>query len=273
MAHPLIFNIQKFSIHDGAGIRTTVFLKGCPLRCAWCHNPESQSFEAEVLHYPERCLRCGQCAQECPAGARETVGRAYTVDQFCSLLERDRVFYDGSGGGVTLSGGEPMAQDEAYLLAVVERLARRGIRVAIDTCGHAPYAHFQAIFPCVDTFLYDIKVIDPELHARYTGVSNGLILENARRLSEDGARIVIRVPVIPGVNAPGAEMERIIQFVRENVRARQIHLMPYHRLGQDKAARLEGRQGMLFDEPTPGDMQAVVSAWREAGFENILIGG
>ena len=273
MADPLIFNVQKFSIHDGPGIRTTVFFKGCPLRCAWCHNPESQSFAPERLHYPERCVGCGRCAEGCLAGVYEPVGRTYPVAELCALLERDRVFFDGSGGGVTLSGGEPLAQEEAYVLAVAERLWRSGIAVAVDTCGHVPYARFAALLPYVDIFLYDIKMIDDALHERYTGVSNRLILENARRLSEGGARIHVRVPVIPGVNACDAEMGRIIGFVRENMRAEQVNLMPYHRLGQHKGARLKGPQGALFDEPTPEAMQAILAAWQEAGFEHVHIGG
>ena len=273
MADPLIFNIQRFSVHDGAGIRTTVFFKGCPLRCAWCHNPESLSFAPERIHYPERCVGCGRCAEGCPAGVHEPVGKAYSVAELCALLERDRIFFDGSGGGVTLSGGEPLAQDEAYVLAVAKRLWRRGIRVAVDTCGHAPYARFQALLPYVDTFLYDIKMIDDASHERYTGVSNRLILENARRLSEDGARIDVRVPVIPGINASDAEMGRIIGFVREHMRAERVNLMPYHRLGQHKGARMEGRQGALFEEPTSEAMQAILSAWQKAGFEHVHIGG
>ena len=166
-----------------------------------------------------------------------------------------------------------MVQDEAYLLALLECLARHGVRVAVDTCGHAPYARFQAIVGLVDTFLYDIKAIDPKLHERYTGVSNDLILDNARRLSKDGARIHVRVPIVPGVNASGAEMARIVHFIQQNVHAEQVNLMPYHRLGQDKGARLSGWQGTLFDEPTPDDMEAIASAWREAGFENVQIGG
>ena len=249
MADPLIFNIQKFSIHDGDGIRTTVFFKGCPLQCAWCHNPESQSFKAE--------------GWAC---------KTYGLNELCVLLERDRIFYDGSGGGVTLSGGEPLAQDQTYVLALAKRLWRRGIRVAIDTCGHAPYAHFQALLPYVDTFLYDIKLIDDVLHQRYTGVSNRLILGNARHLTDDGARINLRVPVIPGVNMDSAEMGRIIAFVRQNMCPQQIHLMPYHRLGQDKNARL-GRESKFFDEPTPEEMQATYDIWQKAGFENVHIGG
>ena len=285
MAHPLIFNIQKFSIHDGSGIRTTVFFKGCPLRCAWCHNPESQAFTAEQVHYPERCIHCGRCDAGCPANVRETVGKDYSVEALCSLLERDQIFFDNSGGGVTLSGGEPMVQDEAFLGMVLERLARRGIPVAIDTSGYAPYQRFQAVMPYVDTFLYDIKMIDPILHERYAGVSNSLILDNARRLSNDGARIHIRVPVIPDINVSGtereastaglgwAEMDRIIRFVRENICAEQVSLMPYHQLGTDKGARLRGWKGIRFEEPSPVVMGAVLSAWQEKGFTNVQIGG
>jgi len=266
LPQPLIFNIQKFSIHDGSGIRTTVFFKGCPLRCTWCHNPESQSFEAEQIQYPDRC---------------ETAGKAYSVEALCTLLMRDGIFYDNSGGGITLSGGEPMAQDEPYLLAVLKHLARRGIRAAIDTCGHVPTGRFQAVLPYVDTFLYDIKAVDEALHERYTGVSNHLILDNARFLSENGAQINIRVPVIPGINADDAEMGRIIRFVRENVRTAQINLLPYHKMGQHKRVQLgEPLNDMpivqpdsLFDEPSPQAMQAIASAWQAAGFEDVRIGG
>jgi len=283
LAHPLIFNIQKFSIHDGAGIRTTVFFKGCPLRCAWCHNPESQAFAAEHIHYPERCIHCGHCDEGCLADVYETVGKAYSVETLCALLERDQIFFDNSGGGITLSGGEPMAQDEVYLLTVLERLSKRGIPVAIDTSGYAPYTRFQAVIPYVDMFLYDIKMIDPMLHERYTGVSNSLILDNARRLSDDGVRIHIRVPVIPEINVSGAErsaagfgwteMNRIIRFVWENIRAEQVSLMPYHQLGANKGARLCGWKGARFEEPSPDVMGAVLSAWKETGFKNVQIGG
>lgn len=225
------------------------------------------------MTYPERCVHCGHCAEGCPAGVHETVGKAYPLDTLCAMLERDRIFYDASGGGVTLSGGEPMAQDEAYLHALVKRLARRGIRVAIDTSGYAPFERFQALLPYVDTFLYDMKAIDPVLHERYTGVSNHIILQNAMRLSQAGARVNIRVPVIPGVNANDEEMDRIIRFVRDNVHTEQVNLMPYHRLGQDKGMRLDGWQGSLFDEPTPSAMQAIASAWHAMGFEHVMIGG
>jgi len=209
------------------------------------------------------------------------VGKAYDPEVLCALLERDRIFFDGSGGGVTLSGGEPMAQDEKYVRAVLERLWRRGICVDVDTCGHAPYEHFQAAMPYTDVFLYDIKAVEPALHERFTGVSNRLILDNARRLSGDGARMHVRVPVIPGFNIPrhdsthpgSGEMGRIIRFVRENLRAEQVSLMPYHRMGQDKRARLSGWQGENFEEPGPQVMEAVLSAWQKAGFENILVGG
>ena len=284
MAQVLIFNIQKFSIHDGDGIRTTVFFKGCPLRCAWCHNPESQAFTPQWMHYPERCRGCGRCAQGCPFGALEPVGKHYTVEALFDLLMRDRIFFDASGGGVTLSGGEPMAQDPAYLLALCQRLTRRGVRVSVDTCGYAPYAHFSALLPYVETFLYDIKAIDPGLHARYTGVDNALILDNLKRLSGDGANINLRVPVIPGVNAEPLEMERILRFVKKHVQADQVNLLPYHRLGMEKADRLShlpikspSKQASpappSFEEPTEKSMQGIAALWQAAGFHSVSIGG
>ena len=265
--------MQSYAIHDGEGIRTTVFFKGCPLRCAWCHNPETQSFEAEWLHHPERCIGCGRCASGCPTGARTLAGQACTADALCALLLRERVFYDASGGGVTLSGGEPLAQDPAYLLALCRALHQRGVRVAVDTCGHVPYARFAALLPYVDTFLYDIKAADPALHARYTGVDNALILDNLRRLGAENARIRLRVPVVPGVNTAPAEMARIVAIAREAAPASPVHLLPYHRLGQHKHVQLNAHPPTLFDEPSPALMEALALRWREAGFAQVILGG
>ena len=206
MVTPLVIDLQRFSLHDGDGIRTTVFFKGCPLSCEWCHNPEGQRFEREWMFYKDRCIGCGRCREgeltedTCPSGARELVGRAYTLAELMRLLTRDRQCYEVSGGGVTLSGGEVMAQDMDYVAELARRLAREGISVNIDTCGLAPWSAFERIMPYADTFLYDIKAMDPQVHARYTGVDNALILDNLKRLSAAGARINIRVPVIPGVN-------------------------------------------------------------------------
>lgn len=277
MAQPLVFNLQRYAIHDGAGIRETVFFKGCPLRCAWCHNPEGISFEPEWMRYPDRCIGCGRCEtgspSDCPTGARTLVGEAYSVEELTAKLLRDRVFYEASGGGVTLSGGEVMAQDSAYITALCKALHRQGIRVAIDTSGHVPYERFQAILPYVDTFLYDIKTMDSAVHERFTGVKNERILENLVRLSRDGARINVRVPVIPEVNGSDEAMQAILSFVRDNVQTVQVNLLSYHRLGQDKHEHLGAASSEAFTEPSPARMEALAQMWRDAGFTNTKIGG
>ena len=221
-----ITNIQKFSIHDGDGIRTTVFFKGCPLKCEWCHNPETQRFEKEMEVDGEKCTGCGTCASVCPngavrmtedhrpawdpkactfcgkcenfcpAGVREIVGREYTVKELTKELMKDQMFYEESGGGVTFSGGEVMSMDMDFILAMAKELKRQDVTLTIDTCGYVPYERFEKILPYVNTFLYDVKVMDPELHKKYMGTDNKLILENLVRLSQDGARIYIRIPTI-----------------------------------------------------------------------------
>ena len=234
-----ITNIQKFSVHDGDGIRTSVFFKGCPLRCQWCHNPETQRYEREMQYDPEKCTGCGACAKICssqaitmkdgrpvldrkactlcgkcenfcPAGIREAVGREYTVKELVKELMKDQIFYEDSGGGVTFSGGEVMTMDMEYLLAAAKELKKQDVTLTIDTCGHVPYEKFQAILPYVDTFLYDIKVMDSQRHKQYMGVDNKLILENLVRLARDGARIYIRIPVIKEVNGNEKNMNHSV---------------------------------------------------------------
>lgn len=274
MAQPLVTNIQKYAIHDGQGIRSTVFFKGCPLRCAWCHNPETQAYEVEWMHYPERCIHCGRCDDGCPTGAREPVGKHYSVEALAGLLLRDRVFFDVSGGGVTLSGGEVMVQDIGYVLALCKVLHQRGVSITIDTCGHVPYAHFAALNPYVDTYLYDIKMMDPAQHALYTGVDNALILENLCKLNRDGAHVVLRLPIIPGVNDGRDTIAATVTFLQENTHVQQVHLLAYHRLGHDKAHRMQAGAGAaLFDEPTGVQMEAIRQVWLEAGFPGVMIGG
>lgn len=267
MNNPKIINIQKYSIHDGPGIRTTVFFKGCPLSCAWCHNPESQSFQAQVMFDGEKCAGCGMCAGICRSGAvtvsggrsvtdtekcvccgecldfcvngaRSIAGKEYTVTELLREIEKDQIFYETSGGGVTLSGGEVMVQDMDYIEALCRRLRRRGYHIAVDTCGYAPQENFARLLSYVDLFLYDIKLLDDEKHRRYTGQSNAGILENLRYLSENGADIQIRIPVIGGVNDTEEELGRIAAFLREQVMVRGVKLLPYHKLGAEKYGRL-----------------------------------
>ena len=300
-----ITNIQKYSIHDGDGIRTTVFFKGCHLRCQWCHNPETQSFEKELQVDTPKCTGCGRCAAVCPKEAisispegksvtdrekcvvcgrceaaclgnyRTVVGRDYTIAELTKICMQDLMFYEESGGGVTLSGGEVMAMDPDYILKLVKKLHREGIRIAIDTCGQAPYSSFEAILPYVDTWLYDIKVIDDEKHKRYMGMGNRLILDNLVKLSAAGAKIYIRIPTVMEVNGDAESMAAIIGFLKENdIRPLQVNLLPYHSTGSHKYGKLGMEYpGAALTTPTDEEMQSFVRQWNEAGFANVKIGG
>ncbi len=305
MGTPLVFNIQKFSVHDGDGIRTTIFFKGCPLRCRWCHNPESQHYEKELILHRHKCTACGMCLKKCPAGAneivdgklvfrrekctacgkcidwcmagaRELAGKEYTVDELVKAAKKDLPFYEQSGGGVTLSGGEVMAaQDIGFVEELCRKLRREGISVFIDTSGFAPYEHFARVLPYVDAFLYDVKNIDPELHRENTGVDNTLILANLIRLSNDGAKIYLRLPVVDGKNGREESVEKLADFLRANhVRPYQINLLPYHDIGKGKYAALD----RPYDEesmqvPPKERMEALKTMLENHGFHNIKIGG
>ena len=300
-----VTNIQKYSIHDGDGIRTTVFFKGCPLRCRWCHNPETQRFEKELQVDIPKCTGCGRCAAACPEGAvsispegksvtdrekcvvcgkceaaclgnyRTVVGRDYSVGELVKICMQDLMFYEESGGGVTLSGGEVMAMDPEYILQLVKRLHREGVSVAIDTCGQAPFSSFESILPYVDTWLYDIKTVDDARHREYMGAGNGLILDNLMKLAAAGANIYIRIPVVKEVNGDDASMASIMDFLKANdIRPAQVNLLPYHSTGSHKYGKL-GKEypGKALTAPMDDEMQGFVKQWNEAGFSNVKIGG
>ncbi len=260
----LIFDIQHASFVDGPGVRTTVFFKGCNLRCAWCHNPESQGAEREMLYYRDTCTDCGKCREVCqnglegctlcgkceaycPSHARTVCGKEMTVDMVLSEVVKDKAFYENSGGGVTFSGGECMLQID-FLEALLRACRENGIHTAVDTAGYVPYTSFERILPFTDLFLYDIKIATDALHKKYIGVSNKLILKNLRRLSESGANILIRIPVIGGVNDSDEEMNKIAELLR-GIRHTGVELLPYHALGEHKYAAL-GKESYAFAPPS-----------------------
>ena len=272
----IIYNIQRFSLHDGPGVRTTVFLKGCPLRCVWCHNPESQRIRPQLSLFDARCLRCGECltvcechrvadgvhtvdfaacgacgrcASHCAAGALEMLGQETSADEAAQEALRDLPFYETSGGGVTLSGGEPTMQAE-FAAEILRQVRAGGAHTALETCGHAPWRSFERLLPHLDMVLYDVKQMDAEKHRAYTGVDNTLILDNLRRLCSRDVRaeIVVRTPVIPGYNDQPENFAALADFLRGLERTPRVELLPYNELAGSKYPRL----GMTY---TPGEMK------------------
>lgn len=300
MESGLIFNVQRYSLQDGPGIRTTVFLKGCPLRCWWCHNPEGQSPEAEVIVLdgrcvrcgechkacPEdrgrvegqerlgagaRCIRCGACVAACPTGARQMVGRRMTADEVLAEVLRDGVFYEESGGGVTFSGGEPLMQP-TFLMALLAACRARGIRTAVDTSGYAPREDLLATAALADLVLYDLKTVDDARHRRYTGVSNETILDNLQALGRSHGNIWVRVPLVPGFNDGADELEALARFTAAIPGVRQLNLLPYHRTGAHKWAGLGKPPPPVAGPVSAEAIEAAAERLRKSGF-NVLIGG
>jgi pyruvate formate lyase activating enzyme len=218
---------------------------------------------------------CGKCEAACLGNYRTVVGHDYSVNELVKICMQDQMFYEQSGGGVTLSGGEVMAMDSDYILSLVKKLYREGVDVDIDTCGQAPYSNYEAILPYVDTWLYDVKVIDEEKHTRYMGMGNRLILENLAKLAAAGAKIYIRIPVVKEVNGDHESMAAIIDFLKaNNVRPPQVNLLPYHSTGSHKYGKLGMEyQGESLTTPDDEEMQAFVEQWNKAGFTNVKIGG
>ena len=263
----MIFDIKKFAVHDGPGIRTTVFFKGCPLRCLWCHNPEGISVAPEIMVFPDRCLKgcrdclsacprqalnkrrgtivldrsrcdgCGACAGVCPSEALQATGREMSVSEVMAELARDAPFYRESGGGATFSGGEPL-QQPAFLREILSACRDEKIPAAVDTSGHAPFSAFEDVLPLVDLFLFDLKIVDDACHRRLTGVSNRLLLENLQRLSRAGAPLAVRVPLVPGSNDAIRDLEQAADFCAALPGRHPVHILPYHRGYAGKLKRL-----------------------------------
>lgn len=298
-----VIDIQRYSIHDGDGIRTSIFFKGCPLRCAWCHNPESQQKRPELLWNREKCTGCGWCETICPQkaivmergvpvlnrekctgcgncvvecleSARSLSGESKTVRQLLEAGEKDQMFYEESGGGVTLSGGEVMAvQPFEEIVELCRGFFEKGISVFIDTSGFASWERFDSILPYVTAFLYDIKAMDPETHQKWVGVDNKLILDNLRKLSAAGADIRLRLPLVSGINDSREQIEAVLKLLQGGIHVRKIHLLPYHDIGKNKYTRL----GRDYDEaamapPTPEHLEELAKILRQTGVP-VVIGG
>lgn len=289
-----VFDIRRYSIHDGPGIRSVVFLKGCPLHCLWCHNPESQSGGTDMMVFENRCIRCGSCIEVCPegaitwdgdqpitnwevcqlcgtcvascfSGARQQLGQQSTIEQVLSVIMRDTPFYDESGGGITLSGGEPLVQ-AGFVFALLRDCRKLGIHTAVDTCGYASWSVFERLIPYVNLWLYDLKVMDPERHRQYTGVSNELILNNLRNLAAVRQFIHLRIPIIPGVNDDQANLQGLARFASQLSRLEKVELLPYHRIHLDKYHRL--RLPYLLQEiQLPTDEQMASAAYTMSKFD------
>ena len=283
-----VFNIMRYCLHDGPGIRTIVFLKGCPLRCWWCHNPEGQDRQPEIAFRESRCIRCGNCYALCAQGAvgkindryiileekciqcgkcvdvcyaeaREIAGKEMTVVEVMQEVEKDRVFYDESGGGVTFSGGEPLMQHD-FLMGLLQLSRARGIHTAVETAGYTSPEILKRISTWTNLFLYDVKVIDDKRHRDFTGVSNELILENLKGLSSWGADVIVRVPLIPGVSDDEENVRSLGGFLTQSTSIKEVHLLPFHKTGKEKYERLRKPSHAWPEEPLSTERAEVLAA-------------
>lgn len=302
MPKPLVFDIKRYAINDGPGIRIAIFLKGCNLKCSWCHNPESISAESERMYSPSKCIKCGtcvvacpekaitltsegiitdadlcrmsgKCADVCPTRAIEISGKDISVDEIVKEIEKERPFFDQSGGGVTFSGGEPLLHHK-FLIRLLKECGRRGIHRAVDTAGYVNTDIILEVARHTDLFLYDLKIMDPEKHRKWIGVTNEKILENLKILAETGAKIIIRIPLIGGVNDDPENIEKTAQFVAElSGEKKVVNLLPYHKIAQTKYQKLGRPEDFqLLEEPSVEVKLKAISIFQKHGL-TATIGG
>ncbi len=299
----VLFDIRKYSIHDGPGIRTAVFFKGCPLHCAWCHNPESISFQPQLILRSNRCIACEACIEACPSNAvtkgegdkgvvtdrtkcqacgtcvevcyaegRQLVGRRYTLDEVLAEIESDRLFYEQSGGGVTFTGGEPTSQ-RPFLLSLLQAVQARGIHTALDTSGYCSWEALNEVRPFVDLFLYDLKLMDDIRHRQHTNVSNALILQNLCKLAEHGHTLRVRIPIIPGINDDEENLNLSGEFLASLPGLERVDILPYHSSAEAKYGNL----GMTYSLPglasPSGERMEEIAALLHGFGLNVSIGG
>lgn len=288
-----VFNIQRFSINDGPGIRTTLFLKGCNLRCQWCHNPESYKSKREIQYFEQMCThcgacieacqqkaiyrneagekvfdrslctRCGACVEACPSEALVFVGDLMETDEVMHRILKDADYYKNSGGGLTISGGEPLLQKD-FVKEIFAKTKRLGIHNALDTAADVEWSVIEEVLPFIDLVLLDIKVMDHEVHFRHTGVYNHKILQNAKKLAEEDIDIIVRIPVIPGVNATEDNMNQTAEFLSGFKRLVRVELLPYHSLGVEKHNTLGAEtQGVEFKEPEDEAMKQFAACFEK----------